>query len=417
MFVGARTHPRLQPILLREHELGRGRNMNVRWCLPLIALLGGLAFILLPRHPKPAEPLTMIKPGVYRAPWGHTSGGEPVDIYSLRNQKGMEVRISTYGAIIVRLITPDRNGHLANVVLGLDSIEGYESRAYRRESPYFGAVIGRYANRIDKAQFPLNGHTISLSVNNKPNHLHGGIKGLDKVVWKEKATESADRPSVALTYESRDGEEGYPGNLSVSVSYFLTDDALEIEYRAISDQDTIINLTNHSYFNLKGAGEGDILGHVLKLNADRFTPVNAALIPTGERRPVAGTPFDFTQPTAIGARIDENNEQLLQAKGYDENFVLNDSDGRLKFAAQLREPQTGRNLEVWTTEPGLQLYTGNFLRGDLTTENGKPFVFRGGLCLETQHFPDSPNHPDFPSTILKRGETFFSHTVYRFNVD
>jgi len=243
------------------------------------------------------------------------------------------------------------------------------------------------------------------------------MKGFDKVVWNETTTDKLDRPSVAFAHESKDGEEGYPGNLRVNVIYSLTEDALEIEYQAMSDQDTIINLTNHSYFNLKGAGEGDILQHVLRLNADRFTPVNAALIPTGELRPVAGTPFDFREPTAIGARIDEKDEQLLIAKGYDENFVLSGSEGTLKLAATLGEPQTGRSLEVWTTEPGLQLYSGNFLRGDLSDHNGRPFVSHGGLCLETQHFPDSPNHPDFPSTLLKRGETFSSRTIYRFGVD
>jgi aldose 1-epimerase len=329
----------------------------------------------------------------------------------------MEVRISTYGATITSLTAPDRMGRFANVVLGFNSFDAYQNRAYRRESPYFGAVIGRYANRIAKGQLPLNDKTVTLAINNPPNHLHGGMKGFDKVVWNETTTDKLDRPSVAFAHESKDGEEGYPGNLRVNVTYSLTEDALEIEYQAMSDQDTIINLTNHSYFNLKGAGEGDILQHVLRLNADRFTPVNAALIPTGELRPVAGTPFDFREPTAIGARIDEKDEQLLIAKGYDENFVLSGSEGTLKLAATLGEPQTGRSLEVWTTEPGLQLYSGNFLRGDLSDHNGRPFVSHGGLCLETQHFPDSPNHPDFPSTLLKRGETFSSRTIYRFGVD
>jgi len=329
----------------------------------------------------------------------------------------MEVRISTYGATITSLTAPDRMGRFANVVLGFNSFDAYQNRAYRRESPYFGAVIGRYANRVAKGQLPLNDKTVTLAINNPPNHLHGGMKGFDKVVWNETTTDKLDRPSVAFAHESKDGEEGYPGNLRVNVTYSLTEDALEIEYQAMSDQDTIINLTNHSYFNLKGAGEGDILQHVLRLNADRFTPVNAALIPTGELRPVAGTPFDFREPTAIGARIDEKDEQLLIAKGYDENFVLSGSEGTLKLAATLGEPQTGRSLEVWTTEPGLQLYSGNFLRGDLSDHNGRPFVSHGGLCLETQHFPDSPNHPDFPSTLLKRGETFSSRTIYRFGVD
>jgi len=392
--------------------------MRVRWYLALTAPILALAtFAFLQKRQEPAEPLKMIKPGVFRAAWGHASNGEPVDIYALRNQKGMEVRISTYGATITSLTAPDRMGRFANVVLGFNSFDAYQNRAYRRESPYFGAVIGRYANRIAKGQLPLNDKTVTLAINNPPNHLHGGMKGFDKVVWNETTTDKLDRPSVAFAHESKDGEEGYPGNLRVNVIYSLTEDALEIEYQAMSDQDTIINLTNHSYFNLKGAGEGDILQHVLRLNADRFTPVNAALIPTGELRPVAGTPFDFREPTAIGARIDEKDEQLLIAKGYDENFVLSGSEGTLKLAATLGEPQTGRSLEVWTTEPGLQLYSGNFLRGDLSDHNGRPFVSHGGLCLETQHFPDSPNHPDFPSTLLKRGETFSSRTIYRFGVD
>jgi len=392
--------------------------MRVRWYIALTAPILALAtFAFLQKRQEPAEPLKMIKPGVFRAAWGHASNGEPVDIYALRNQKGMEVRISTYGATITSLTAPDRMGRFANVVLGFNSFDAYQNRAYRRESPYFGAVIGRYANRIAKGQLPLNDKTVTLAINNPPNHLHGGMKGFDKVVWNETTTDKLDRPSVAFVHESKDGEEGYPGNLRVNVTYSLTEDALEIEYQAMSDQDTIINLTNHSYFNLKGAGEGDILQHVLRLNADRFTPVNAALIPTGELRPVAGTPFDFREPTAIGARIDEKDEQLLIAKGYDENFVLSGSEGTLKLAATLGEPQTGRSLEVWTTEPGLQLYSGNFLRGDLSDHNGKPFVSHGGLCLETQHFPDSPNHPDFPSTLLKRGETFSSRTIYRFGVD
>jgi aldose 1-epimerase len=302
---------------------------------------------------------------------------------------------------------------MANIVLGFSSLERYTSRAYLRESPYFGALIGRYANRINKGQFALNGKTVSLSVNNQPNHLHGGVRGFDKVIWKAKIDENAEKPNVELAYDSKDGEEGYPGNLRVTATYVLTEDALEIGYQAIADEDTIINLTNHSYFNLKGAGEGDVLGHELQLYADKFTPVDAALIPTGELRSVKGTPFDFTQPTTIGARIGTKDEQLILAKGYDENFVLSNADGTLRLGAHLLEPKSGRDLEVWTTEPGIQLYTGNFLRGNLAGENGKIFVFRGGLCLETQHYPDSPNHADFPPTLLKRGQTFSSRTVYR----
>jgi aldose 1-epimerase len=372
-----------------------------------------IALNLRPKTLQPIEPPTMVRPGVFRSTWGRTSNGEPVELYFLRNLKGMEVRISTYGATIVGLTAPDRNGHMANIVLGFSSLERYTSRAYLRESPYFGALIGRYANRINKGQFALNGKTVSLSVNNQPNHLHGGVRGFDKVIWKAKIDENAEKPNVELAYDSKDGEEGYPGNLRVTATYVLTEDALEIGYQAIADEDTIINLTNHSYFNLKGAGEGDVLGHELQLYADKFTPVDAALIPTGELRSVKGTPFDFTQPTTIGARIGTKDEQLILAKGYDENFVLSNADGTLRLGAHLLEPKSGRDLEVWTTEPGIQLYTGNFLRGNLAGENGKIFVFRGGLCLETQHYPDSPNHADFPPTRLKRGQTFSSRTVYR----
>jgi aldose 1-epimerase len=342
--------------------------------------------------------------------------GQRAEIYSLRNSKGMEARIATYGATIVSLTAPDRAGRLANIVLGFDSVGGYLSRAYLRESPYFGAVIGRYANRISNARFPLNGTMISLTVNNRPNQLHGGITGFDKVVWEGEASGDAGR-SLQLTYQSKDGEEGFPGNLSVTVVYTLTEDALTIDYTATADRDTVVNLTNHSYFNLKGAGEGDILGHELQLNADQFTPVDAALIPTGELRSVRGTPFDFTRPTTIGARIEAKDEQLIFGKGYDHNFVLTGADGTLRLAARVYEPTTGRRLEVWTTEPGVQFYTGNFLRGDLVGNGGKPYRFRGGLCLETQHFPDSPNHAEFPSTTLKAGGTYMSHTVYRFGTD
>jgi aldose 1-epimerase len=346
--------------------------------------------------------------------WGRTPDGVPVEIYTLRNARGMEARITNYGATILGLTAPDRSGHLDDVVLGFDSIGGYTSRAYLRDSPYFGAVIGRYANRIKNGRFALNGSMMSLSINNRPNHLHGGVRGFDKVVWEGKPSGNAN---LQLSHESEHGEEGYPGNLRVTVNYTLTDEALEIEYNARTDRDTIVNLTNHSYFNLKGAGEGDVLGHELQLNADRFTSVDANLIPTGELRSVKGTPFDFTNPVTIGARIEESDEQLIFGKGYDQNFILTKADKTLGLAARVHEPTTGRILEVWTTEPGIQVYTGNFLRGDLVGKEGKPYVRRGGLCLETQHFPDSPNHAEFPSTILKADETFMSRTIFRFTAD
>ena len=337
-------------------------------------------------------------------------------MYTLRNGKGMEARIITYGATLVSLTAPDRNGRMADVVLGFDSIKGYTSRAYLRASPYFGATIGRYANRISGGRFLLNGKVVSLSVNNPPNHLHGGFSGFDKAIWGAKAGTN-EEPSLQLNYESKDGEEGYPGNLKVRVIYTLRDDALDIVYQANTDRDTIVNLTNHSYFNLKGAGEGDILDHELQLNADRFTPVNEAMIPTGELRPTDDTPFDFKEPVRIAARMSTKDEQLIFGKGYDHNFVLTDQHALLKWAARVREPTTGRTLEVWTTEPGLQVYTGNFLRGDLVGKHGKRYGVRGGLCLETQHFPDSPNHNEFPSTVLSSGETYTSHTIFRLGVD
>jgi aldose 1-epimerase len=367
----------------------------------------------------PAEqtaPLTLARPGVAHRGWGRAPNGQPAEIYLLRNARGMEARITTYGATIISLSVPDRAGRMDDIVLGFDTIEGYLSRAYLRDSPYFGAVIGRYTNRISNGRFQLDGKLISLAINNPPNQLHGGKRGFDKVVWEAKAG-GGPEADLQLTYESKDGEEGFPGNLRVTVVYTLTEEALKIDYNATTDRDTVVNLTNHSYFNLKGAGEGDILGHQLQLNADQFTPVDAALIPTGELRSVKATPFDFTKPSSIGARINVNDEQLIFGKGYDQNFVLSGTEGTLRLAALLQEPTKGRRLEVWTTEPGIQFYTGNFLRGDLVGIGGKPYIFRGGLCLETQHFPDSPNHPEFPSTTLKAGETYTSHTIFRFGVD
>lgn len=386
-----------------------------RWAAAAVLI----ALFLVASRLIPAErtaPLTLSRPGVAHRGWGLAPNGQPAEIYLLRNAKGMEARITTYGATIISLSVPDRAGHMDDVVLGFDTIEGYLSRAYLRDSPYFGAVIGRYANRISNGRFQLDGKLISLAINNPPNQLHGGIKGFDKVVWQAKVG-GGPQANLQLTYESKDGEEGFPGNLRVTVVYTLTKDALKIDYNATTDRDTVVNLTNHAYFNLKGAGEGDILGHQLKLNADQFTPVDAALIPTGELRSVKATPFDFTEPSSIGARIKVNDEQLIFGKGYDHNFVLSGAEGALRLAALLQEPTTGRRLEVWTTEPGIQFYTGNFLRGDLVGIGGKPYIFRGGLCLETQHYPDLPNHPEFPSTALKAGETYTSHTIFRFGVD
>jgi aldose 1-epimerase len=297
------------------------------------------------------------------------------------------------------------------VVLGFDDIEGYQ-----KTTTYIGALVGRYANRIAKGKFTLDGKEYTLATNNGENHLHGGVRGFDKVIWKARPLAARGGSALELTYLSKDGEEGYPGNLSVRVVYTLTDaNELKIDYYATTDKDTVVNLTNHNYYNLAGQGNGDILGHLLTLNASRFTPTDAGAIPTGELRPVQGTPFDFTRPTAIGARIEQDEEQLKLGKGYDHNFVVNGRAGRLRLAARVTEPTTGRAMEVWTTEPGVQLYTGNFLDGSDVGKGGKPYRYRYGFCLETQHYPDSPNHPQFPSTVLRRGARFRSTTIYKFS--
>jgi aldose 1-epimerase len=335
----------------------------------------------------------------------------PVEIYTLTNANGLEMRVTNYGGIITSLKVPDRSGHVDDIVLGFDTIEGY-----LKDPPYFGALIGRYGNRIAKGQFTLDGKTYRLATNNGPNHLHGGVKGFDKVLWNAMPADGADGVSVTLTRTSPDGEEGYPGNLQVSVRYMLTDkNELAIDYRATTDRPTPVNLTQHSYFNLAADG-GDILGHELMLNANRYTPVDDTLIPTGELAAVEGTPFDFRKATAIGARIGTDNLQLKNGKGYDHNWVLNRTGPGLERAATVFEPKSGRTLEVATTEPGIQLYSGNFLDGTITGTGGRVYKLRSGLCLETQHFPDSPNHPKFPSTIVKPGQTYASRTVLTFGV-
>jgi len=314
-----------------------------------------------------------------------------------------------YGAIIVSIRVPDRKGQLGDVVLGHETAEGYIPNP-----PFLGAVVGRYANRIANGKFMLDGKTYSLPQNDGPNTLHGGLKGFDKVTWEGEPLKGKN--AVAFTYLSKDGEEGFPGNLKVKVTYTLSDsNELAIDYEATTDKATLINLSQHSYFNLAGEGNGDILNHEVMINADRFTPVDKNLIPTGELRPVRGTPFDFTTPTKAGARIDDNYEQLTLGHGYDHNWVLNRKGEGLTLAARVYESTSGRVLEVLTDQPGVQFYTGNFLDGSVTGKQGHVYKRRFGLCLETQHYPDSPNHPDFPSTILKPGETFRSKTVFKFS--
>jgi aldose 1-epimerase len=352
----------------------------------------------------------MSKPTITKEAFGETADHQPVDIYSLKNANGLEVRIMTYGGTVVSLKVPDRGGKFVDVVLGYDNLQGYLTN-----SPFFGAIIGRYGNRIAKGMFSLNGKQYTLPKNDGDNTLHGGDKGFDKVVWRAREVRRRDGVGLSLSYLSKDGEQGFPGNLSVTVVYTLTNrNELRIEYAASCDKETVVNLTHHSYFNL--AGEGSILGHELMLNADRFTPVDATLIPTGELRPVEGTPMDFRKAAPIGARIDDQYEQIVLGKGYDHNWVLNGWNGQLKLAARAYEPTTGRVMEVLTTEPGIQFYTGNFLDGSITGKGGHVYKKRYGFCLETQHFPDSPNKPGFPSTVLKPGQKYRSTTVYKFSV-
>ena len=336
--------------------------------------------------------------------FGITPDGQQVHLFSLKNNQGMEVKITNYGGIITHINVPDRNGHIGDVVLGHNDLEGYLHR-----SRYFGALIGRYANRIAKGKFTLNGVEYSLAINNGANHLHGGLKGFDKVVWQSNETSEA----LELSYVSADGEEGYPGTVKATVIYSLNEaNELRVEYEAVTDQDTIINLTNHSYFNL--AGSGTILDHELTIDADAFTPVDKGLIPTGEIRAVANTALDFTSPQAIGARIKDDYEQLQFAGGYDHNFVLRSGASGLRRAARVHDPATGRVLEVSTTQPGMQFYSGNFLDGSLVGKGGRAYQKNCAFCLETQHFPDSPNHPSFPTTLLKPGEDFSQTTVFKF---
>jgi aldose 1-epimerase len=348
---------------------------------------------------------------VHKASFGKTANGTPVEIYTLRNSEGMEATVMTYGGIVTSLKVPDKNGKFGDVVLGYDQLGGYLTN-----SPYFGALIGRYGNRIARGQFTLDGHAYALATNNFPNHLHGGLKGFDKVVWTAKPVETFYGPGLELTYLSKDGEEGYPGNLSVTAIYVVTEkDELVVQFTATTDKDTICNLTHHSYFNLRGSG--DVLDYIVQINADKMTPVDSTLITTGELMPVTGTPFDFRQPTPIGARIGDDNQQLKFANGYDHNWVLNKSSRELIQAARVVEPQTGRVLEVFTTSPGIQFYTGNFLDGTIKGKAGRVYQFRDGFCMEPQCFPDSPNHPNFPTTELKPGEVYKNTIIYKFSTE
>ncbi len=342
----------------------------------------------------------------HRESYGQTPDGTAVDLYTLVNANGLKAKLINYGAILVSLEVPDRNGKLADVVLGYDSLDDYLKRG-----GLFGAVVGRYANRIGGAKFVLEGVEYPLAPNNRPNHIHGGKKGFDKVVWRlEDLGGDGSEAAVKLSYVSQDGEEGYPGNLACSVTYTLTkDNELKISYEAETDKTTVVNLTNHSYFNLAGHGTGDVLDHVLTLNADKYTVFDDALIPTGEIRSVKGTPLDFTAPTRIGARIGE------MGAGYDQNYVLNGGGSSLALCARAHEPTSGRAMAVYTTEPGVQLYTGNWLNSSVTCKDGRVYNKHGGFCLETQHFPDSPNKPNFPSVVLNPGQKYSTVTVFKFS--
>jgi aldose 1-epimerase len=343
--------------------------------------------------------------------FGKLADGTTVDIYTLRNRKGLEVEITNYGGAVVSIRTPDRGGRMADIVLGYSDPAGYVA-----DTSYFGTLIGRYANRIAQGKFTLNGVEYQLAKNNGVNHLHGGVQGFNKVVWQAREVSRRNGVALELTYISKDTEEGYPGKLTVTATYSLSDaNELRIEYSATTDKETVVNLTHHSYFNLAGAGAGDVLNHQLKINANRFTPVDETLIPTGELKTVKGTPFDFSRTTAIGSRISQADEQLVRGKGYDHNFVLNKKGRELSLAAIVYEPSSGRAMEMWTTEPGMQLYTGNFL-DKVHGKEGKIYDYRGGFCLEAQHFPDSPNKPAFPSTTLKLGERYTQTTIYKFLV-
>ena len=362
-----------------------------------------------------AEPATA--PRVEQEAFGVTPEGDSVDVYTVTNANGSSMRVTNYGGIILSLRVPDRDGTVEDVVLGFDSLEAYTREGYRQANPYFGALIGRYGNRIDEGEFSIDGQTYTLETNNGPNHLHGGMEGFDQVVWGAEPFQRGDSTGVVLTHTSPDGHGGYPGRLDVEVTYTLTDDnALAIDYQATTTEATPVNLTQHSYFNLGGEGDGDVLDHRLMIAANEFTPVDSTLIPTGQFRDVAGTPFDFREFTAIGGRIDADNRQLNIGGGYDHNFVLRrqDSDS-LHVAARAYDPDSGRLMTVRTTEPGLQFYSGNFLDGTFTGKSGTPYQQHAGFALETQHFPDSPNQPDFPSTLLQPDETYTSRTVYGFS--
>ena len=371
-----------------------------------LLILAGLTALALAGCASPAGPPAQIT----KTAFGTLPDGTAVDLYILRNNSGAEARICNYGGIVTSLKVRDRGGKFGDVVLGYDQLAGY-----LKASPHFGCLTGRYANRIAKGRFTLDGKTYPLAVNNGPNHLHGGLKGFDKVVWTARPFQSSLGPALELKYLSRDGEEGYPGNLSVTALYTLThDNALRLDFTATTDKATVCNLTHHSYFNL--IGSGDVLNHEVTIFADKFTPVDATLIPTGELRPLDGSPLDFRQAQKIGARINQADEQLKLGNGYDHNYVLSKPAGQLGLAARVYEETSGRVMEVLTTEPGVQFYTANGLDGSITGKGGWVYQARNGFCFEPEHFPDSPNQPTFPSCVLRPGQTYKNTIIYKFSV-
>lgn len=384
---------------------------NLRLYLPLLL---SLMISCSPQSEKGSgsESRTESTKGITSTPFGTLKDGSKISLYTLRNSNGAVVKVMNYGGIITSFEVPDKNGNLVDVVLGYDSLAQYEKR-----NPFFGALVGRYGNRIANAKFSLDGVEYELAKNNNGNHIHGGTKGFDKVVWAIEEAPSSDGVAIKLSYLSKDMEEGYPGNLNVEVTYTLTDDnAFQIDYKATTDKKTIVNLTQHAYFNLNG-NKSDVLNHEISINGDQLVAVNEALIPKGELMPVEDTPFDFRTPFRIGERIDNDHEQLRFGKGYDHCWVINGQPGgEARPAAEVYDPMSGIEMTVYTTEPGIQFYTGNFLDGTITGKNGVVYNKRSGFCLETQHFPDSPNQSQFPSVVVSPGETYTSRTIYQFGV-
>lgn len=391
---------------------GGARAGSALACLLLASVLAGCAKEPPPAPKPPPTPEEKSTNTISKAPFGTLPDGTAVDLFTMVNANGMEVRASNYGGIITALLVPDGSGKVSDVTLGLKSFDDYV-----KNPPYFGAIIGRYGNRIAKGQFKIDDQTYKLPKNDGPNTLHGGVKGFDKVVWQAEPFEKEDSVGVIFTYTSKDGEEGFPGNLQTRVTYTLTDkNELSFDYHATTDKPTVVNLTQHAYFNLAGDGNGDVLGHEFTIYANEYTPVNKQLIPTGKLAPVTDTPFDFRNKVKLAERVTADHEQIKFAGGIDHNFVLNRKQPGLMLAARVSEPTTRRVMEVHTTEPGVQFYTGNFLDDKLAAKPGKPYARHSGFCLETQHYPDSPNQPEFPSTVLRPGEEYNSKTVYTFSV-